>query len=71
MELRDITARSSQMPPNAGILYPAKPQLDWDSPEYRGVVRINEAGFFWVSAWTRLVKGKVVFELKFMPKEGR
>jgi hypothetical protein len=71
VDLKDITPQSSQMPPNSGILYPTKPQSDWDSPNYRGVIRINEPGFYWVSAWTLIVNGKVVLELKFTQKENK
>jgi hypothetical protein len=67
--IKDITACSSQMPPDSGILYPAKPDPSWDSPEYRGIIRISEPGFYWVSAWTRTVNGRVVVELKFNRKE--
>jgi hypothetical protein len=67
--IRDITARSGRMPPNSGILYPIKPGPLEDSPEYRGIIRISEPGFYWVSAWTRTVNGRVVVELKFNRKE--
>jgi hypothetical protein len=69
--LTDITERSSKMPVDAGILYPVRPAPNWDSPAYRGLVRIDEAGLFWVSAWNRIVNGKLVLELKFDRKEDR
>jgi hypothetical protein len=69
--LTDITERSSKMPPNSGILYPAKQLPDCDSPAHRGIVRITQPGLFWASAWTRIVNGKIVIELKFDRKDDR
>jgi hypothetical protein len=66
--LKDITTESSRMPPNSGILYAAKQSPDWDSPAHRGIVRITQPGLFWVSAWTRVVNGKEVIELRFKEK---
>jgi hypothetical protein len=60
------------MPPDAAILYPRKtPQADSDSPKYFGVTRITESGTFWISAWERIVNGKVVLELKLNRKDSK
>jgi hypothetical protein len=62
-DLKDITVRSSQMPPDSAILYPRNPG-EGDAAHYIGVAKITRPGKFWVSAWYRTVNGKTVVELR-------
>jgi len=64
-DLVDITARSSQMPADSGILYPSS---ETRPPKYVSVVRITQPGLFWVTVQPRTVHHKVVLELRCSPK---
>ena len=66
--LKDITAQTSKMPPNFGILYPPRDPAGSDPPAFQGVLRARDAGLYWVAARLRSVNGKLVLELQFRPK---
>jgi hypothetical protein len=63
--LVDITARSSQMPPDSGILYPSS---ETRPSKCVGVIRITQSRLYWVTVQTRTVHHKVVLELRCTPK---
>jgi hypothetical protein len=66
--MKDIH-NAGNMPPNSGILYaPATPQSGDDPASYIGVIRVTEAGLYWVRIWPRKLHDKIVVELKLTPK---
>jgi hypothetical protein len=68
--IKDISTQAGRQSPNTGILYrlPSQTAQGNDPPSYIGVIRVTQAGLYWVTIWPRTLNGKQVVELRFNPK---